>query len=141
MKKILVILGVIILSLVMTFTASEFLSLYHFGDKITFTTFTYLLFMFCFITYILLSISYIVSKRIRKEKIGIKKISCILLFFAALILLLCFVVLLNFDWLTYYSNFNSSPFYVFILVRGIEFLVPMVILVVIGIILLKNENK
>ena len=73
MKKILVILGVIILSLVMTFTASEFLSLYHFGDKITFTTFTYLLFMFCFITYILLSISYIVVKELEKKKLVLKK--------------------------------------------------------------------
>ena len=139
MKKILISSLTIILSLILTFTISNIFSLYNLNDKPTFTTCTYLLFIFCFITYILLSIVYIISKKIKKEKIGIKKILSMLLLFISLILILGFIVILNIDWLNYYSNFNSSPFYVFILVRGLEFLLPSIILIVVSVILLLKK--
>ncbi len=139
MKKILTTTLTIVLSLILTFTISNIFSLYNLNDKLTFTALTYLLFIFCFITYILLSIVYIISKKIKKEKIGIKKILSILLLFISLILILGFIVVLNIDWLNYYSIANSSPFYVFILVRGLEFLLPSIILIVVSVILLLKK--
>ena len=141
MKKILTIIGTIILSLIITFIFAETFSLYHFGTIPTFTTFTYLLFIFCFITYILLSLIYIISKKIKKEKIGIKKIISLILFFVSLMLILGFVVILNLDRITYYPMGNSAPFYVFILVRCLEFLLPSIIFTIIGIVLLSKNKK
>lgn len=141
MKKILTIIGTIILSLTITFIFAETFSLYHFGTIPTFTTFTYLLFIFCFITYILLSLIYIISKKIKTEKIGIKKIISLVLFFVSLLLILGFIVILNLDWITYYSNYPSAPFYVYIIVRSLEFLLPSIILIIVGIVLLLKNKK
>ena len=141
MKKMLIVLGTIIISLVITFVMANELSLYHFGDVPTFTTISYLIFISCFLIYVLLIFSYLISKLIKKEKIGIKKIVSIILFFISLILVLGFMVVLNIDWITYYSNANSSPFYVFVLVRGIEFLLPSIILFIIGLYLLKRKDN
>ncbi len=142
MKRILTILGTTIVSLIITMLTAQEFSLYNFGNKITFTTFTYLLFIFCFITSVLLSLLYIINKKLKKEKIGIKKISILVLFFISMLLTLGFIVMLNLDWITYYSNYNSSPFYSFIIVRTLEFLLPAIILIIIGIVLLlKNKKK
>ena len=141
MKKILTIIGTIILSLIITFMSAETFSLYNFGTTSTFTTFTYLLFIFCFITYILLSLIYIISKKVKKEKIGIKKIISLVLFFVSLLLILGFIVILNLDWITYYSNYSSAPFYVYIIVRSLEFLLPSIILIIAGIVLLLKNKK
>ena len=141
MKKTLTIIGTIILSLIITFVFTETFSLYRFGTTSTFTTFTYLLFIFCFITYILLSLIYIISKKVKKEKIGIKKIISLVLFFVSLLLILGFMVILNLDWITYYSNYPSAPFYVYIIVRSLEFLLPSIILIIVGIVLLLKNKK
>ncbi len=140
MKKILIVIVTIILSLIITFITTEIFNLYHFGSIPTILTFNYLLFIFLFITYILLSIVYIITKKIKKEKIGINKILGSILIFISLILIMGFIIMVNIDWLTYYLNANSSPFYVFILVRGLEFLLPSIILIVISILLLKNKR-
>ncbi len=139
MTKILKIIGIIILSLVITFLAAETFSLYHFGNYPTLTTFTYLLFLFGFITYIFFSLNYIITKKIQKEKLGIKKIISIILFFIVLILILTFIIVLNYDFLNYYAIANSAPIYVFILVRSLEFLLPTIILIIIGLILLLKK--
>ena len=142
MKKCLTITISIIVSLIITFLIAEMFSLYHFGNTPTFTTFTYLLFIFCFINYILLSLIYIIDKKRKKEKIGIKKIISLILFFISLLLILEFIVILNLDFLTYYSNYSSAPFYTYIIVRSLEFLLPSIILIIVGIVLLlKNKNK
>ena len=141
MKKTLTIIGTIILSLIVTFMFAETFSLYHFGTIPTFPTFTYLLFIFCFITYILLSLIYIISKKIKKKKIGIKKTISLILFFVSLLLILGFIVILNLDWVTYYSMGNSAPFYVFILLRCLEFLLPSIVLIIVGIVLLLKNKK
>ena len=142
MKKILTILGTIIVSLIITFFTADIFSLYHFGDMLTFTTFTYLSFIFCFMTYVLSSLIYVVGKKVKRETIGNKKMMSLILFFISLILILGFIIILNIDWITYYSHYNSSPFYVFVLVRSLEFLLPAIILIIMGIILLiKNANE
>ena len=141
MKKILTNLGVIILSLIITFGLANVFCLYHFGDDFTITTTIYLLYGFIFLNYILFSLIYIIRKKLKNEKIGIKKIFRMLLIFMALIFLLGFIITLNLDWLTYYSNYNSSPFYVFILVRALEFLLPAIILIIIDTILVIKNKK
>ena len=59
MKKILWILGLIVLSFILTMVLADLFSLYHFGDLPTFTTLTYLLFSFSFFTYLFLFLFYI----------------------------------------------------------------------------------
>ncbi len=143
MKKILWILGLIVLSFILTMVLADLFSLYHFGDLPTFTTLTYLLFSFSFFTYLFLFLFYIVCKRMKKEKIGVKKIISFLLFFVSMLFLLGFMVVLNLDWLTYYSMGNSSPFSTFVLVRSLEFLLPGILLSIVGVLLLfksKEEN-
>ena len=120
---------------------AEVFSLYHFGEAFTITTITYLLYFFTFLNYILFSLIYIIKKKLKKEKIGTKKIGGMVLFFMALIFLLGFIVLLNLDWLTYYSNYNSQPFYVLVLIRALEFLFPAFILMIIGIILVVKKPE
>ena len=142
MKKVLTILGTFLLSLIITFFFAETFSIYHLGTAPTFTTFTYLLFIFSFIIYLSLTLTYLISKKVKKEKIDIKKILSLIIFFMSLLLVLGFIVVLNHDWVTYYSNYPSAPFYITIIVRCLEFLAPSTILLIIGIILLlKNTRK
>ena len=134
MKKTLIIIGTIILSLIITFLFAETFSLYHFGTIPTKLTCIYLISLFSIFEYILLSISYIIRKKIKKERIDIKRIVSLVLFFASLILILGFIFMVDTDWLTYYSMGNSAPFYVFILVRCLEFLLPSIILIILGLV-------
>ena len=140
MKKVLIILGIVILSLMVTLVFAKGFSLYDFTTLPTFTTFTYLLFIFSFLAYVLLSFIYIISKKRKKEKIGIKKILSLIIFFISLLLILGFIVVLNLDWVTYYSSYSSAPFYTYVIVRGLEFLLPSMILIIIGIILLGKKK-
>ena len=140
MKKVLIILGIVILSLMVTLVFAKSFSLYDFTTLPTFTTFTYLLFIFSFLAYVLLSFIYIISKKRKKEKIGIKKILSLIIFFISLLLILGFIVILNLDWVTYYSSYSSAPFYTYVIVRGLEFLLPSMILIIIGIILLGKKK-
>ena len=140
MKKVLIILGTVILSLMVTLVFAKSFSLYDFTTLPTFTTFTYLFFIFSFLVYVLLSFIYIISKKRKKEKIGIKKILSLIIFFISLLLILGFIVVLNLDWVTYYSSYSSAPFYTYVIVRGLEFLLPSMILIIIGIILLVKKK-
>ncbi len=81
------------------------------------------------------SLVYIIKKRKQKEKIGLNKILNIVLYFISLVLILLFLIVLNIDWLNYYTYVNSAPFYTFIIVRSLEFLLPSVILLIICLIL------
>ena len=140
MKKILVIIGTMILSIILTFILGENFSLYHFGTTPTTLTCIHLLSLFTILEYFFLIISYILKKVIKKEKIGIKKIISLILFFASLILILYFILMLNLDWLKYKNMGNSAPFYVFVLTRCLEFLLPSIITTIIGIALLKKDK-
>ena len=141
MNKLFTLVGTIILSLIFTFIFAETFSMYHFGDIPTTLTLLYLISFFCIFEYILLSLTYIIKKKVKKEKIGMKKIIGLILFFVSLILILGCTISIDIDWLNYYSIANSSPFYVFVIVRCLEFLIPSIILIIISVFLLKQKDN
>ena len=85
-----------------------------------------------------ISITYIVRKLIKKEKLETKKIIGLILLFVALLLILLYLVVLDIEYLHWYMN--SATFYLNVIVRSVEFLLPSVILIVIGINLIKRKK-
>ena len=116
-KRTIIILSIIIL--VLTFIFAEIFSIYHFGNVPTLLTSLYLISIFAIFEYLSISITYIARKLIKKEKLEIKKIIGLILLFVALLLIL---------------------FYLNIIVRSVEFLLPSIILIVIGINLIKRKK-
>lgn len=137
MKIRLVIISII--SLILTFVFVELLSLYHFGSIPTLLTSLYLISMFAIIEYLFISITYIIKKIVKKQKIGVKKIIGLFLLFIALLFILSFLIVVDIDWLNWYVY--SSPFYINVIIRSVEFLLPAIILIVISIVLMKKGNK
>lgn len=137
MKTRLVIISII--SLILTFVFAELLSLYHFGSIPTLLTSLYLMSMFAIIEYLFISMTYIIKKIVKKQKISVKKIIGLLLLFIALLLILSFLIVVDIDWLNWYVY--SSPFYINVIIRSVEFLLPSIILIVISIVLMKKGNK
>lgn len=135
-KRTIIILSII--TLILTFIFAEIFSIYHFGSIPTLLTTSYLIIIFSIFEYLLISITYVIRKLIKKEKIGIKKIIGLILLFIALLLVVLFLVVVNADYLNWYMY--SSPFYLNVIVRSVEFLLPSIILIVIGIILLKKKK-
>jgi len=135
MKKRNIFIGTII-SIIITFIFAEIFSLY--GDIPTLLTSLYLISLFSIFEYILLSLAYIIKKIISKEKISRKEIIGIILLFIALILILFFVIVIDIDWLNWYAY--STPFYINVIVKGIKYLLPTVVLIIAGIHLIK-KNK
>ena len=137
MKIRLVIISII--SLILTFVFAELLSLYHFGSIPTLLTSLYLISMFAIIEYLFISITYIIKKIVKKQKIGVKKIIGLFLLFIALLFILSFLIVVDIDLLNWYVY--SSPFYINVIIRSVEFLLPAIILIVISIVLMKKGNK
>ena len=137
MKIRLVIISII--SLILTFVFAELLSLYHFGSIPTLLTSLYLISMFAIIEYLFISITYIIKKIVKNQKIGVKKIIGLFLLFIALLFILSFSIVVDIDWLNWYVY--SSPFYINVIIRSVEFLLPAIILIVISIVLMKKGNK
>lgn len=137
MKKINILIGTII-SIIITFVFAELFSLYHFGDVPTLLTLFYLISIFSIFEYVLLGLVYILKKILNKEKIKGNEIVGRILLFIALILILGFCVILDIDWLHRYMY--SSPFYIYVTVRSIEFLVPAIILIIIGRFLIRKSK-
>ena len=137
MKIRLVIISII--SLILTFVFAELLSLYHFGSIPTLLTSLYLISMFAIIEYLFISITYIIKKIVKKQKIGVKKIIGLFLLFIALLFILSFLIVVDIDWLNWYVY--SSPFYINVIIRSVEFLLPAIILIVFSIVLMKKGNK
>lgn len=54
------------------------------------------------------------------------------LLLASIILFVVFLIFIVFDFINYDSFENSAPFYTFLIVRTLEFLVPSVVLVIIS---------
>ena len=127
-----------IITLVLTFIFAEIFSIYHFGSAPTLLTSLYLISIFAIFEYLSISITYIVRKLIKKEKLETKKIIGLILLFVALLLILLYLVVLNVDYLHWYMS--SAPFYLNVIVRSVEFLIPSLILIVVSIILLKNKK-
>lgn len=140
MKRIFTVLGTITLSLILIFLLADTFSLYSFGSVPTRLTLIYLVSLFSIFEYLMFSIIYIVNKKIKKEKLEIKKVISIILTFISLILILGFIYTLDIDWLNYYSDSFSAPFYVNVIVRGIEFLIPSVLLIVVSVIMFKKSK-
>ncbi len=69
-----------------------------------------------------------------------KRIIGIILLSIAVALACYFAVVLNIDWLGWYAN--SAPFYINVIIRSIEFLLPAIICIITGIVLInKSKNK
>lgn len=128
-----------IITLVLTFIFAEIFSIYHFGSVPTLLTSLYLISIFAIFEYLSISITYIVRKLIKKEKLETKKIIVLILLFVALLLALLYLVVLDVDYLHWYMN--SSPFYLNVIVRSVEFLLPSIVLIIIGIFLMKRKKK
>ena len=134
MKKINLI-GTII-SFVLTFVFTELFSIYHFGDIPTSLTIYYLITIFSVFEYVILTIMHIINKLIKKEKIRGKEILGRILIFISLLLVLFLAIVLEVDWLNWYAY--SSPFYINVIVKMIKYLLPSILLLVIGIKLIKK---
>ena len=128
-----------IITLVLTFIFAEIFSIYHFGSAPTLLTSLYIISIFAIFEYLSISITYIVRKLIKKEKLETKKIIVLILLFVALLLALLYLVVLDVDYLHWYMN--SSPFYLNVIVRSVEFLFPSIVLIIIGIFLMKRKKK
>ena len=127
-----------LIALVLTFFLGEILSIYSFGTIPTVLTSLYLISMFLILDYLLICGVYIISKLVKKEKIDIKKIIGLILIFIFLILVLYYIIVLNIDYLHWYVN--SSPFYFDVIFRGIEILLPGIIMFIIGIFLIRKRT-
>lgn len=126
------------LSIILTFTLSEIFSVYHVGDIPTLLTLFYLITIFSIFEYVILTLTYIINKIIKKEKVSGKEIFGRILLFIALLLILFLGIVLEVDWLNWYAY--STPFYINVIVKMIKYLIPAIILLVIGIRLIKKNN-
>lgn len=134
------ILIISIITLILTFVFAEMFSVYHLGSLPTVLTSLYLILIFAVLEYFAIFIIYIARRLIKKEKLEIKKIVGLILLFVALLLILLYLVVLDIDYLNWYMN--SAPFYLNVIVRSVEFVIPSIILIVIGTLLIKNNiNK
>ena len=133
------ILIISIITLILTFVFAEMFSVYHLGSLPTVLTSLYLILIFVILEYLAISMTYIVRRLIKKEKLEIKKIVGLILLFIALLLILLYLVVLGIDYLNWYMN--SAPFYLNVIVRSVEFLLPAIVLILISILLIKNKNK
>ena len=133
------ILIISIITLILTFVFAEMFSVYHLGSLPTVLTSLYLILIFVILEYLAISMTYIVRRLIKKEKLEIKKIVGLILLFIALLLILLYLVVLGIDYLNWYMN--SAPFYLNVIVRSVEFVIPSIILIVIGTLLIKNKKK
>lgn len=134
-KKSIIIITII--TLIITFIFAEIFSIYHFGSIPTLLTTSYLISIFSIFEYLLISLTYIIKKRMKKEKIERKRIIGLILLFIALLLILFYIVSLNIDWLNWYAY--SSPFYLNVIVKTIEYIIPSIILLIIGSLIIKNK--
>ena len=138
-KRAIIILSII--TLILTIIFAEIFSIYHLGNELTLLRILDLVsiyVIFAIFEYLLISITYVIRKLIKKKKIGIKKIIGLILLFIALLLVLLFLVVVNADYLNWYMY--SSPFYLNVIVRSVEFLLPSLILIVVSIIFLKKKK-
>lgn len=134
-KSTIIILTIIIL--ILTFIFAEIFSIYHFSSTPTLLTSLYLISIFTILEYLSIAITYIVRKLMKKEKLEIKKVIGLILLFIALLLILLYLVVLNLDYLHWYMN--SAPFYLNIIVRSIEFLIPSITLIITGLFLVRKK--
>ena len=127
-----------IISIIITLFLGEILSIYSFGSVPTLLTTLYLISMFSIINYLIIVGTYIVKKIIKKEKISLKMIIGLILLFISLVLVLYYIIVLDIDYLNWYVN--SAPFYFNVIFRSIEYLIPSIIMFIIGIKLINKKE-
>lgn len=138
MKKSLILL-LSIIALLFTFIFANLFSIYHFGSTPTLLTSLYLTSIFVIFDYLLIFTTYIIKKLVRKEKLDNKKIITSILILGSLSLILSFVISTYIDYLTRYEP--TKPFYLNVIKRIIEFLLPSIITLTISVLLLKRKNE
>lgn len=126
-----------VIAIILTFVIADIFSVYSFGTVPTVLTSLYLISLFGILEYIFISGGYIFNKIYNKEKIFVKKIVGLILLFVALMLIFLYLVVVNVDYLHWYMY--SSPFYLNVIIRSVEFLLPSLILVGISIFLFKKK--
>lgn len=138
MKKSLILL-LSIIALLFTFIFANLFSIYHFGSSPTLLTSLYLTSIFIIFDYLLIFTTYIIKKLVRKEKLDNKKIIASILILVSSSLILSFVISTYIDYLTRYEP--TKPFYLNVIKRIIEFLLPSIITLTISVLLLKRKNE
>lgn len=138
MKKSLILL-LSIIALLFTFIFANLFSIYHFGSSPTLLSSLYLISIFVIFDYLLIFITYIIKKLVKKEKLNSKKIIAYILLLVSLSLILSFVIITYIDYLTRYAP--SKPFYLNVIKRIMEFLLPSMITLIISVLLLKRKNE
>lgn len=138
MKKSLILL-LSIIALLFTFILSNLFSIYHLGSTPTLLTSLYLITIFVIFDYLLIFTTYIIKKLVRKEKLDNKKIIAYILLLVSSSLILSFVIITYIDYLTRYEP--TKPFYLNVIKRIIEFLLPSIITFIISVILLKRKKE
>ena len=137
-KSAIIILSII--TLILTIIFEEIFSIYHFGNVPTLLTAIYLIIIFSIFEYLLISITYVIRKLLKKERVQKTKNLALILLFIALLLIFWFVVVINVDWLNWYTHY-SIPFYLNVIIKSFMYLFPSIILIAISILLIKNKNK
>lgn len=138
MKKSLILL-LSIIALLFTFIFANLFSIYYFGSTPTLLTSLYLTSIFVIFDYLLIFITYIIKKLVKKEKLDIKKIIASILLLVSLSLIVSFVISTYIDYLTRYEP--TKPFYLNVIERIMEFLLPSIITLIISVLLLKRKNE
>ncbi len=63
------------------------------------------------------------------------------LFAISIFLIIIFLILIRIDYFNYDALSNSAPFYTYIIMRSLEFILPSIILFLIGLFCKKKYNK
>lgn len=64
-----------------------------------------------------------------------------LLYAVSILLIIAFVIILGADYFKYDNLNNSAPFYVFIITRIVEFVIPSIVIFIIGTTMKKKYSK
>lgn len=126
------------IAIIITFIFTEIFSIYHFGTIPALLTFLYIISIFSILEYLFIVGVYIVRKIIKKDRLETKMIIALFLLFVALLLILMFFITIDVDWLNWYLY--STPFYINVIVRSIEFLVPAVLFIIVSVIFMKRNK-
>lgn len=136
-KKKILILSLI--ALISTFIFAAMFCIYHFDRIPSPLTILSLISIFLTFEYFFLLLNYLVTKFAQKEKIRLSKIIGLVLPIISIVLILLFSIILNYDYLIWYAY--STPFYINVLTRSIEFLLPAIIIIIISLLLIKISKK
>jgi len=63
------------------------------------------------------------------------------LYAISIVLIICFGITTGVDYLRYKSSWGSAPFYAYIIVRALEFVVPSILVFIVGVLCKKKYKK